>query len=167
MKKQIEWEQPEQFSLHCIVSGRSSTSGEAHSDAMSRSRERRRRLSNVPTRGVLRLILQLLLIQNFASTGTTGQIAECPPPETIPGCPCYNFEDGLFLECAGATEETLRSTLLSVLSASGEYTGWEPNANAMNCRHEALYRRTWKRVIQVPSEKLFWYCPPRSSIFIC
>lgn len=82
-----------------------------------------RRLCDARTRRALGLILQLLLIQNFAATGATGQIAECPPPETIPGCPCYNFEDGLFLECAGATEETLRSTLQSVLSAAGEYTG--------------------------------------------
>ncbi|XP_046592857.1 protein artichoke isoform X1 [Neodiprion lecontei] len=45
--------------------------------------------------------------------------AECPPAETIPGCPCYNFEDGLFLECAGATEESLKVALLGVLITSG------------------------------------------------
>ncbi|XP_012282989.1 slit homolog 3 protein-like [Orussus abietinus] len=50
------------------------------------------------------------------------QGAECPPPEAIPGCPCYNFEDGLFLECAGATDATLRTTLLGVLSAGGSGT---------------------------------------------
>lgn len=44
---------------------------------------------------------------------------ECPPPEAIPGCPCYNFEDGLFLECAGATEESLKVALLGVLITSG------------------------------------------------
>lgn len=66
----------------------------------------------------MRLILQILLIQNLA----VAQVADCPPSETIPGCPCYNFDDGLFLECAGATEETLRTTLQRVLSAGGEYT---------------------------------------------
>ncbi|XP_014203655.1 protein artichoke [Copidosoma floridanum] len=49
------------------------------------------------------------------------QTAECPPSELIPGCPCYNFEDGLFLECAGATEDTLRSTMLGIVSAAGEH----------------------------------------------
>ncbi|XP_046613939.1 protein artichoke [Neodiprion virginianus] len=50
------------------------------------------------------------------------QAVECPPTETIPGCPCYNFEDGLFLECAGATEEMLSSTLQGVLNAGGTDT---------------------------------------------
>ncbi|XP_061934209.1 chaoptin isoform X4 [Apis cerana] len=87
------------------------------------SRERGRKFFNRATRRALELILHLLLIHNFAGTGgAAGQIAECPPPETIPGCPCYNFDDGLFLECAGATEDTLRSTLLSVLSVSGTGT---------------------------------------------
>lgn len=44
---------------------------------------------------------------------------QCPPPETIPGCPCYNFEDGLFLECAGATEDSLKITLSGVVKAAG------------------------------------------------
>ncbi|XP_076294700.1 uncharacterized protein LOC143215946 isoform X2 [Lasioglossum baleicum] len=80
--------------------------------------ERWRRRSRVAAQHTLRLILQILLIQNFA----VAQIAECPPPETIPGCPCYNFQDGLFLECAGATEETLRTTLQRVISAGGAGT---------------------------------------------
>lgn len=67
------------------------------------------------------MVLQILLIQNFVTFKAVAQIAECPPSETIPGCPCYNFEDGLFLECAGATEETLKTTLQSVLSISGKY----------------------------------------------
>lgn len=47
--------------------------------------------------------------------------AKCPPPDTIPGCPCYNFENGgLFLECAGATEESLRNALSGVIHAAGE-----------------------------------------------
>lgn len=48
-----------------------------------------------------------------------GQTSECPASETIPGCPCYNFEDGLFLECAGATEDTLKRTMQSVLNEGG------------------------------------------------
>ncbi|XP_076231109.1 uncharacterized protein LOC143177181 [Calliopsis andreniformis] len=44
--------------------------------------------------------------------------AKCPPQDTIPGCPCYNFEDGLFLECAGTTEESLRSALSGVIHAA-------------------------------------------------
>ncbi|XP_033214501.1 protein artichoke-like [Belonocnema kinseyi] len=45
------------------------------------------------------------------------QGAECPPPDSLAGCPCYNFQDGLFLECAGSTEESLRSALSGVLRA--------------------------------------------------
>lgn len=69
------------------------------------------------------MVLQILLIQNFVTFKAVGQIAaECPSSEIIPGCPCYNFEDGLFLECAGATEETLRTTLQGVLGTSGKPT---------------------------------------------
>lgn len=47
--------------------------------------------------------------------------AKCPPPDTIPGCPCYNFENGgLFLECAGATEDSLRNALSGVIHTAGE-----------------------------------------------
>ncbi|XP_063994590.1 protein artichoke [Diachasmimorpha longicaudata] len=53
---------------------------------------------------------------------TAGQSSECPPSEAIPGCPCYNFEDGLFLECAGATEETLKKTMMGVLNEGGSST---------------------------------------------
>ncbi|KAK0076534.1 hypothetical protein PV325_005232 [Microctonus aethiopoides] len=44
---------------------------------------------------------------------------QCPQPESIPGCPCYNFEDGLFLECAGATEESLKVALTGVINVAG------------------------------------------------
>lgn len=74
----------------------------------------------VDRRRIPRMVLQILFIQNFVTFKAVAQIAECPPPETITGCPCYNFEDGLFLECAGATEETLRTTLQGVLSISGK-----------------------------------------------
>lgn len=60
----------------------------------------------------------LILILNIMTIA--GQTSECPPSEVIPGCPCYNFEDGLFLECAGATEETLRKTMLGVLNEGGK-----------------------------------------------
>ncbi|XP_051160935.1 protein artichoke-like [Leptopilina boulardi] len=43
------------------------------------------------------------------------QSAECPPSDSLAGCPCYNFQDGLFLECAGSTEESLRTALSGVL----------------------------------------------------
>lgn len=105
------------------------------------SRERGRKFFNRATRRALELILHLLLIHNFAGTGgAAGQIAECPPPETIPGCPCYNFDDGLFLECAGATEDTLRSTLLSVLSVSGECTPLEDSSILEFHSPEKLFR---------------------------
>ncbi|XP_020711743.2 protein artichoke-like isoform X2 [Athalia rosae] len=45
--------------------------------------------------------------------------AECPPQETILKCSCYNFNDGLYLECPDATEESLKSALLGVLTTSG------------------------------------------------
>ncbi|XP_025990987.1 protein artichoke isoform X2 [Solenopsis invicta] len=76
----------------------------------------------IDRRRIPRMVLQILLIQNFITFKAVAQIAECPPPEIITGCPCYNFEDGLFLECAGATEETLKTTLEGVLSISGAGT---------------------------------------------
>ncbi|XP_011301867.1 chaoptin [Fopius arisanus] len=47
-----------------------------------------------------------------------GSGGECPASEKMPGCPCYNFEDGLFLECPGATEDSLKSALVNVISAA-------------------------------------------------
>ncbi|KAJ8682467.1 hypothetical protein QAD02_018259 [Eretmocerus hayati] len=65
-------------------------------------------------------IIFLLSILSFPLPFIEAQAPECPPSESIPGCPCYNFEDGLFLECAGATEDTLKSTLLTVTSSAEE-----------------------------------------------
>ncbi|XP_030381073.1 chaoptin [Scaptodrosophila lebanonensis] len=36
---------------------------------------------------------------------------ECPSFDDSSACPCYKFEDGLFLECPGTTALSLRSTL--------------------------------------------------------
>lgn len=89
-------------------------------DTMTRDPRRRENHPCAVNRRISRMVLQILLIQNFVTFKAVAQIAECPPSETIPGCPCYNFEDGLFLECAGATEETLKTTLEGVLSTSGK-----------------------------------------------
>lgn len=89
-------------------------------DTMMRDSQRRGDHPRAVKQRISRVVLQILLIQNFVTPKTAAQIAECPPTEVIPGCPCYNFEDGLFLECAGATEETLRTTLQGVLSTSGK-----------------------------------------------
>ena len=71
------------------------------------------------SRVYLLLLIPLLLTSTFETA--IAQVAECPPPELTPGlCPCYNFEDGLFLECAGATEDTLKSTLQGVMNTAGE-----------------------------------------------
>lgn len=67
---------------------------------------------------VLPPALLLLWIPSLFSA-SAAQEAECPPSELIPGCPCYNFEDGLFLECAGASEDTLRTTLQGVMNSAG------------------------------------------------
>lgn len=83
-------------------------------------RDPQRRKRGAGSRRSLTLIIQALLIQNLSVLKAIGQTSECPPTESIPGCPCYNFQDGLFLECSGATEETLRSTLQAVLTASGK-----------------------------------------------
>ncbi|XP_011690572.1 PREDICTED: chaoptin-like [Wasmannia auropunctata] len=66
-----------------------------------------------------RIIYSVILAACMATQEARG--AKCPPPDTIPGCPCYNFENGgLFLECAGATEESLRNALSGVIHAAGE-----------------------------------------------
>jgi len=100
----------------CGLSGKKRSYG--CDDTMTRDPQRRvDHPYAVDRRRILRMVLQILLIQNFITFKAVAQIAECPPPEIITGCPCYNFEDGLFLECAGATEETLRTTLQGVLTS--------------------------------------------------
>ncbi|KYN39624.1 Chaoptin [Trachymyrmex septentrionalis] len=70
-------------------------------------------------RDSFRIIYSVILAACMATQEARG--AKCPPPDTIPGCPCYNFENGgLFLECAGATEESLRNALSGVIHAAGE-----------------------------------------------
>ncbi|XP_029670334.1 protein artichoke-like [Formica exsecta] len=70
-------------------------------------------------RDSFRIIYSVILAACMAAQEARG--AKCPPPDTIPGCPCYNFENGgLFLECAGATEESLRNALSGVIHAAGE-----------------------------------------------
>nr|XP_014092231.2 uncharacterized protein LOC106618861 [Bactrocera oleae] len=41
---------------------------------------------------------------------------ECPSFDENSACPCYKFEDGLFLECPGTTAMSLRSTLERISS---------------------------------------------------
>lgn len=65
----------------------------------------------------IRIIYSVVLAACMATRET--KAVECPPPDSMPGCPCYNFEDGLFLECAGSTEESLRSALSRVLNSAG------------------------------------------------
>uniref|UniRef100_A0A1A9WPL0 Fibronectin type-III domain-containing protein n=1 Tax=Glossina brevipalpis TaxID=37001 RepID=A0A1A9WPL0_9MUSC len=43
-------------------------------------------------------------------------IIECPSFDENSACPCYKFEDGLFLECPGTTAISLRSTLERISS---------------------------------------------------
>ena len=68
----------------------------------------------------IRLLLLSISCPFLIISQVNSQSAECPPSEIIPGCPCYNFEDGLFLECAGATEETISSTLQGVINTAGK-----------------------------------------------
>ncbi|GAB1859916.1 CHAO protein [Camponotus japonicus] len=70
-------------------------------------------------RDSFRIIYSVILAACMAAQ--EARAAKCPPPDTIPGCPCYNFENGgLFLECAGATEDSLRNALSGVIHAAGE-----------------------------------------------
>ncbi|XP_043289270.1 protein artichoke-like [Venturia canescens] len=89
-----------------------------------REREGDRRKSKVPRLlCARRLFLLSFLIPGLGTTPKVrAQTPECPPTEAIPGCPCYNFEDGLFLECPGATEDTIRNTMIGVLSEGGPTT---------------------------------------------
>ncbi|KAI9575089.1 hypothetical protein GQX74_015504 [Glossina fuscipes] len=51
------------------------------------------------------------------ATGFNGNsIIECPSFDESSACPCYKFEDGLFLECPGTTAISLRSTLERISS---------------------------------------------------
>lgn len=67
----------------------------------------------------IKCLIIFLLIQLFYLYEIKSQVTECPR-DLIPGCSCYNFEDGLFLECAGVTEMILKSVLLDVLNTAGK-----------------------------------------------
>ncbi|XP_017491377.1 PREDICTED: serine-rich adhesin for platelets-like [Rhagoletis zephyria] len=48
--------------------------------------------------------------------GSNHNSIECPRFDENSACPCYKFEDGLFLECPGTTAMSLRSTLERISS---------------------------------------------------
>lgn len=64
---------------------------------------------------ILVLLLMLLLAVACCSGAKPAAAASCPPADAMPGCPCYNFADGLFLECTKPTEESLKGALARVL----------------------------------------------------
>ncbi|KAF6206714.1 hypothetical protein GE061_017950 [Apolygus lucorum] len=50
-------------------------------------------------------------------------------PHDTPECPCYNFEDGLFLECPEATETILRTVLTSITSPIQSFSIYDLDRN--------------------------------------
>lgn len=52
-----------------------------------------------------------ILIFIASLLGLLAQDNKCPSFSENPSCPCYNFEDGIFLECPAATAESLRLVL--------------------------------------------------------
>lgn len=68
-------------------------------------------------------ILYSVVIAAWMTSDMKVECTLCPSPETLSGCPCYNFADGLFLECADATEESLKIALTGVLNVAGATEG--------------------------------------------
>nr|CAD7267220.1 unnamed protein product [Timema shepardi] len=66
-----------------------------------------------PAHGKLRALLLLCSVGTLFPVShcddATGN--KCPSFAANPSCACYNFEDGLFLECPGASPQTIRSVL--------------------------------------------------------
>ncbi|CAD7090064.1 unnamed protein product [Hermetia illucens] len=62
--------------------------------------------------------------QQNTKAGAVGAVAgaaaesniQCPSFSDSSACPCYKFEDGLFLECPGTTSVSLRTTLQTISS---------------------------------------------------
>ncbi|XP_062539989.1 protein artichoke [Armigeres subalbatus] len=52
----------------------------------------------------------------FSSASSSSNEIECPSFAESSACPCYKFEDGLFLECPSITAVALRSTLQLISS---------------------------------------------------
>lgn len=75
-----------------------------------------RKFLNPPNWRSMKIAL-IILVVLFLGYNVDGESEEC----SSPGCVCYNFEDGLFLECSGATEDTLRAILLKVLNMEGKF----------------------------------------------
>jgi hypothetical protein len=66
-------------------------------------------------------LLALLLLALTPPPKCPGGLAQhvssldkCPPLALNPACPCYNFEDGIFLECPAISFGTLRGVLEQV-----------------------------------------------------
>lgn len=90
-------------------------------------------------------LIHFMLLLSFV-TAHSVKTVHCPPSDSIPGCPCYNFEDGLFLECAGSTEESIRSALLSILHMAGR----EGKITFQQySRTEYFYQKTMKVKIKI------------------
>lgn len=73
---------------------------------------RRKRNVSGTCLGLIRLMTLIFV------SGNAGK-PDCPPADSTPGCPCYKLDDGLFLECAGTNDESIRAALVSVVHAAG------------------------------------------------
>lgn len=75
-------------------------------------------------RGRRKVFISLLLVLLALSLDVTTTVTAAAPataptqcPDAILGsCPCYNFADGLFLECSGSSEESLKTALNRVVA---------------------------------------------------
>jgi hypothetical protein len=87
--------------------------------------------SNAELRVVYLIVLACICvrIKSTVILSTT----QCPPDDSIQGCPCYNFADGVFVECTASTEESLKNALTRILIQN------KPNGQYIN-----------------PFEKIFW-----------
>lgn len=52
---------------------------------------------------------------------------QCPDPTANPSCHCYNFENGIYLECPAATAQTLKMLLDVVTAPVQSLSVYEPD----------------------------------------
>lgn len=77
------------------------------------------------------LLASLVSLQTIAdqtpTTPTTTATTKCPSPAANPSCHCFNFENGIFLECPAATTHSLKSVLQIIYGPIQSLSIYDPD----------------------------------------
>ena len=71
--------------------------------------------------------LKACLVFLLALWGVTRGGEQCPPPAANPSCHCFDFENGVFLECPAATAHSLRLVLAAIQGPVQSLSVYDPD----------------------------------------